>query len=121
MADNQSLQQELANLRKEINYHNYLYNTLDQPAISDFEYDQLFNRLKEIEARHPELITPDSPTQRVGSKLSEKFPKVQHPGAILSLANGFSPEATMDWYERIAKIDPRVKTAKFVLEPKLMV
>jgi len=119
MADNQSLQQELADLRKEINYHNYLYNTLDQPSISDFEYDQLFNRLKEIEAQHPELITPDSPTQRVGSKLSEKFAKVQHPALILSLANGFGPEATMDWYERIAKIDPRVKTAKFVLEPKL--
>ena len=115
MADIQSLQEELANLRKEINYHNYLYNTLDQPAISDFEYDQLFNRLKEIEAQHPELITPDSPSQRVGSKLSEKFPKVQHPAPILSLANGFGPEATMDWYERIAKIDPRVKTAKFVL------
>ena len=69
----ESLLQELAELRQKIAYHNYLYHTLDQPEISDFEYDQLFNRLKAIEAEHPELITPDSPTQKIGGQISEKF------------------------------------------------
>ncbi len=114
-----NVSQEIEELRRQINYHSYLYNTLDQPEISDYDYDLLFNRLKELEALHPDLVTPDSPTQRVGSKLSEKFRKVKHPAPILSLANGFGPQATLDWYERIARIDPRVKDAHFVLEPKL--
>ncbi|MCK9245473.1 MAG: NAD-dependent DNA ligase LigA [Anaerolineaceae bacterium] len=114
-----NVSQEIEELRRQINYHNYLYNTLDQPQISDYDYDLLFNRLKELETLHPDLVTPDSPTQRVGSKLSEKFRKVKHPAPILSLANGFGPQATLDWYERIARLEPRVKTANFVLEPKL--
>lgn len=119
MTKDTALIHELDALRQKINYHSYLYNTLDTPEISDYEYDQLFNRLKELEALHPELITPDSPTQRIGSKVSEKFRKVRHPAPILSLANGFGPQETMDWYERIAKVDSRVKTCDFLLEPKL--
>jgi len=119
MTKDTALIHELDALRQKINYHSYLYNTLDTPEISDYEYDQLFNRLKELEALHPELITPDSPTQRIGSKVSEKFRKVRHPAPILSLANGFGPPETMDWYERIAKVDSRVKTCDFLLEPKL--
>ncbi len=111
--------QELAELRQKINYHSYLYNTLDQPEISDYEYDQLFNRLKEIEAAHPELITPDSPTQKIGSKVSEKFTKVAHPAPIFSLSNGFGSQETLAWYERILKLDDRVARADFLLEPKL--
>jgi len=79
----------------------------------------LFNRLKELEALYPGLITPDSPTQRVGSKVSDKFRKVKHPAPILSLANGFGPQATMDWYDRVARLDNRVIESDFLLEPKL--
>jgi len=111
--------QEIEELRRKINYHNYLYNTLDQPEISDYDYDLFFNRLKALEALYPDLVTPDSPTQRVGSKVSEKFRKVNHPASILSLANGFGPQATLDWFERISRLDPRVSQADFFLEPKL--
>jgi DNA ligase (NAD+) len=113
------LKQELEKLRGEINYHNYLYNTLDQPEISDYEYDQLFNRLKAIEAEHPEWISPDSPTQRTGASPLGKFRKIQHPSPILSLANGFGSQDARDWYNRILKLNPAVSTADFILEPKL--
>ena len=118
MSDERLLQ-ELSELRQKINYHSYLYNTLDQPEISDLEYDQLFNRLKIIEGEHPELITPDSPTQKVGNQISEKFQKVNHPATILSLANGFGTQDALAWYERILKLDSRVALADFMLEPKL--
>lgn len=118
MSDERLLQ-ELSELRQKINYHSYLYNTLDQPEISDLEYDQLFNRLKVIEGEHPELITPDSPTQKVGNQISEKFQKVNHPATILSLANGFGTQDALAWYERILKLDSRVALADFMLEPKL--
>ena len=118
MSDERLLQ-ELSELRQKLNYHSYLYNTLDQPEISDLEYDQLFNRLKVIEGEHPELITPDSPTQKVGNQISEKFQKVNHPATILSLANGFGTQDALAWYERILKLDSRVALADFMLEPKL--
>lgn len=113
------LLKELKVLRQKINYHNYLYNTLDQPEISDYEYDQLFNRLKEIEHNYPELITPDSPTQKVGAKPSERFHKVNHPVQVLSLTNAFGPQETLDWYNRLIRLEPELETADFVLEPKL--
>lgn len=119
MSIDPKIQHEIDELRRQINYHSYRYNTLDQPEISDYDYDLLFNRLKELEALYPDLITPDSPTQRVGSKVSDKFRKVKHPAPILSLANGFGPQATMDWYERIARLDNRVIESDFLLEPKL--
>lgn len=112
-------QKEYENLRDKINYHNYLYNTLDQPEISDYEYDLLFNRLKEIERAHPEWVTPDSPTQRSGSAPLERFVKVEHPSPILSLANGFGSQDAMDWYQRIVRLNPEVTKTDFVLEPKL--
>lgn len=118
MSDERLLQ-ELDELRQKINLHSYLYNTLDQPEISDFEYDQLFNRLKAIEAEHPELVTSGSPTQKIGSQVSEKFQKVSHPAPILSLANGFGSQDTLAWYERILKLDQRVAQADYTLEPKL--
>ncbi len=119
MSIDPKIQHEIDELRRQINYHSYRYNTLDQPEISDYDYDLLFNRLKELEALYPDLITSGSPTQRVGSKVSEKFRKVKHPAPILSLANGFGPQATMDWYERIARLDNRVIESDFLLEPKL--
>jgi len=119
MNTNSDVLQEIEELRRQINYHSYLYNTLDQPEISDYEYDRLFNRLKELETLYPDMVTSDSPTQRVGNKLSDKFRKVKHPAPILSLANGFGPQATQDWFERIARLDDRVNTTDFLLEPKL--
>jgi len=113
------IRKQIEELRQQINYHNYLYHTLDSPIISDYEFDQLMNKLKELEAAHPELITPDSPTQRTGGAPLDKFRKVQHPVPVLSLANGFGRQDILDWYERILKIDPAVANANYVLEPKL--
>lgn len=109
----------LEDLRKKVNFHNYRYHVLDAPIISDAEYDKLMAELKRIEAEHPEWITPDSPSQRVGASPSEKFEKVCHPAPILSLANAFGAEEARAWYERISKIDDRVEKAKFVVEPKI--
>jgi DNA ligase (NAD+) len=92
---------------------------LDAPVISDLEYDRLLNELKKIEADHPDWITPDSPTQRAGAKVSEKFEKVRHPAPILSLANAFGADDARAWLERVKKIDDRVEKAKFVVEPKI--
>ncbi|HAE86166.1 MAG TPA: DNA ligase (NAD(+)) LigA [Anaerolineaceae bacterium] len=113
------VRKQIEELRQQINYHNYLYHTLDSPIISDYEFDQLMNKLKELEAAHPELITPDSPTQRSGGPPLDKFHKVRHPVPVLSLANGFGRQDILDWYERILKIDPAVANADYVLEPKL--
>jgi len=114
-----TLQQELEALRKQIHTHNYNYHVLDAPVISDLEYDRLMLRLREIETQHPEWVRPDSPSQRVGGAISERFNKVQHPGAILSLANGFDAEDVRAWYERLVKLDDRVERADYMLEPKI--
>ena len=117
--ENNTTIQEIEKLRKSIHYYAYLYHVMDSPVISDYEYDQLFNKLKSIEQKYPDLITPDSPTQRVGAPLSEKFAKVDHPGQILSLANAFNKNDIYSWYERILKLDSRVAKSGFVLEPKI--
>lgn len=113
------LQQELNKLREQIHSHNYRYHVLDAPIISDAEYDKMMMRLREIEAQHPEWVTPDSPTRRMRGQVAEKFTKVRHPGAILSLANAFNVEEVRAWYERILKLDSRVANSGFVLEPKI--
>lgn len=110
---------QLQQLRKEINFHNYRYHVLDDPLISDYEYDQMAKKLREIESRHPDWITSDSPTQRAGSVALSKFTKVKHPAPILSLANAFSGDDVKDWYERIVKLDSGVTKSEFVLEPKI--
>lgn len=110
---------EISQLRREINFHNYRYHVLEEPVISDYEYDMMMKRLRELEETNPELITPDSPTQRIGSIPVEKFLKVAHPAPILSLANAFNKNELLAWYERIEKIDPRVSTSGFVMEPKI--
>jgi DNA ligase (NAD+) len=90
-------------LREEITRHNRLYYEKDQPAISDADYDALMEELREIEAQDPALITPDSPTQRVGSAPSGKFAKVRHAVPMLSLANAFAPEDVTDFVDRIRR------------------
>ncbi|MDU6872562.1 MAG: NAD-dependent DNA ligase LigA, partial [Negativicoccus succinicivorans] len=77
-------------LRETLQHHSYLYYVLDQPEISDFEFDKLYRELVELETAHPELITPDSPTQRVGAAPSGAFSKVTHQFPLYSLANAFS-------------------------------
>jgi len=108
-----------AQLRKEINFHLHRYHVLSAPVISDAEYDALFRELQALEAEYPGLVTPDSPTQRVGGFISEKFEKVRHPAPILSLSNAFNTDAVRAWFERIRKLDDRVEKAEFAVEPKI--
>ena len=114
-----NLHQRLFDLRSQIHYHNYRYHVLDAPVISDYEYDQLMNELRKLEADHPEWVTLDSPSQRVGAVPSDKFVKVKHPAPILSLANAFDADGVRAWYDRIRKIDDRVTHAEYVVEPKI--
>ena len=91
-------------LRAEIRRHEHLYYVLDKPEISDAAYDKLVNELKRIEAEHPELVTADSPTQRVGGKPAEGFQKVRHSRAMLSLDNAYSEEELRDWDRRVHEL-----------------
>ncbi len=106
-------------LAREILHHDYRYYNLNSPLISDSEYDRLLRELKELEAQYPELKSPDSPTQRVGGAVSEKFNRVSHPQPVLSLGNAFSTEDLRAWYERILKLSAEVRTASYVMEPKI--
>lgn len=117
--DNSPLQARLQELRQEIRFHNYRYYIVNQPIISDVEYDRLMHDLREIEENHPDWITPDSPTQRTGAPPGERFTKLQHPAPILSLGNAFDEDDVRAWYERIARLDERVLDTDFVIEPKL--
>lgn len=106
-------------LRALINYHNYRYHVLDEPAIPDSEYDALFNELKDIEAVQPELVTPDSPTQRVGGARASAFASVRHPAPLLSLDNAFSATEVREWHERVRRIVGGNKAIALVAEPKI--
>lgn len=113
------LHEELVRLKREIAQHSYRYYILDSPVISDLEYDRLVERVKQIETEHPDWITIDSPTQRVGGAAAEKFAKIRHPAPILSLANAFGIPELRAWVDRLVKLDDRVRTADFVVEPKI--
>ena len=91
-------------LRADLRHHEHLYYVLDAPSVSDQEYDALMNELKRIEAEHPELLTPDSPTQRVGGKPAEGFKKVRHSRPMLSLDNAYSAEELADWDRRVHEL-----------------
>lgn len=91
-------------LRKEIRYHSYLYYTLDKPEISDYEFDQLYRQLVNLEKEYPELVTPESPTQRVGSKTSDDFQKVTFRKPMLSLNNAFSAEELREFDRRVKSL-----------------
>ncbi len=108
----------VAELRKDIEYHNYRYYVLDDPAISDQEYDSLFRQLIELEREFPELASPDSPTQRVGSEPQEKFRKVQHRRPMLSLANAFDEGELHAFHKRIGNI-LETEEIDFVTELKI--
>jgi DNA ligase (NAD+) len=96
-----SIKKEVEQLREKLRYHEYRYYVLDDPEISDAAYDRLMNRLKELETAHPELVTADSLTVRVGGAPREGFTKVQHARPMLSLDNAFSYEALRDWDKRV--------------------
>lgn len=106
-------------LKKAINFHNYQYHVLDSPLVSDGEFDHMLAELREMEAAHPEWVTADSPTMRVGAAVSDKFAKVPHAAPVLSLANAFNKEDVRIWFERQVKTDSRLESADFVLEPKI--
>jgi len=96
-----AVKKEIEELREKLRYHEYRYYVLDDPEISDAAYDRLMNRLKELEATHPELATPDSPTVRVGGAPREGFSTVRHARPMLSLDNAFSYDALRDWDRRV--------------------
>ncbi|HIP87914.1 MAG TPA: NAD-dependent DNA ligase LigA, partial [Anaerolineales bacterium] len=115
----EEVRKRVEDLRQEIHYHNYRYYVLNAPVISDAEYDALMRELRELEERYPELITPDSPTQRVGAPPAEEFARVRHPAPILSLDNAFGPDEARAWLERISKLLPPGVRLDFVVEPKI--
>ena len=108
----------IAELRRQLDDANYRYYVLDDPTIPDAEYDRLLRELGELEAAHPELVTPDSPTQRVGATPSGAFAEVRHAIPMLSLGNAFSDEEIVDFERRIEQKLGR-KRPKFSVEPKL--
>ena len=108
--------EELEQLRRELNQHNYNYYVLDAPTITDYEYDHLLRRLEELEAAHPEWITPDSPTQRVGGKALDSFQQVVHRVPLQSLQDVFSPEELLDFDRRVQESAGAVE---YILEPKV--
>src|SRR3989338_5864510 len=95
-----AIAQRVEELSKEINYHNHRYYVLDSPVGSDDQYDALMRELRELEERYPALVTPDSPTQRVGAPPVEGFAEVEHPVPLLSLANAFDNEELRAWHRR---------------------
>jgi DNA ligase (NAD+) len=92
MPETDRTQSEINSLREEINRHNYLYYVLDNPELSDADYDALMQRLRRLEEEYPQLVTPDSPTQRVGATPLTAFGIVEHPRPLLSLGNAFSDD-----------------------------
>ena len=94
----------LEQLRKEINDHRYRYNVLDKPVISDAAYDSLFHELTKLEEQHPDLVTKDSPSQRVGAEPAKKFEKVRHDSRMLSINDVFNHEELKKWQERLVKL-----------------
>src|SRR5689334_11006988 len=111
-------QRRAAELREVLDYHLYRYHVLDDPEIADAEYDTLYDELVHIEEQHPELVTADSPTQRVGAPPSDKFQKVEHPSPMGSLEKVTTDEAVEKWHQDVCK---RLGTTdvKYVTEPKI--
>ncbi|MBI4764527.1 MAG: NAD-dependent DNA ligase LigA [Deltaproteobacteria bacterium] len=106
-------------LRSQLHHHNYRYYVLDDPEISDAQYDRLLRELEELESRHPEWITPDSPTQRVGAQPADKFQSVAHSLPMLSLENGFSFEDVREFDRRIKRFLKNDREIEYTAEPKM--
>jgi DNA ligase (NAD+) len=117
MSKNAALAKEIERLREKIRHHEYLYHVADDPEISDAEFDKLMNRLKKVEAEHPELVTPDSPTQRVGGAPREGFQAVRHRTPMISLDNAFSFEELANFDRRVRELTGREKI-EYITEHK---
>ncbi len=113
-----ALDKKIETLREKIRHHEYLYYVMDYPELSDADFDKLMNELKRIEAEHPEVITPDSPTQRVGGKPREGFVKAKHSSPMLSLDNAYSEEELRDWERRVQELSGRTDL-EYMCELKL--
>ena len=113
-----NLAKEIESLRDQIRHHEYRYYVLDDPEITDAQFDKLMNELKALEAEHPELITPDSPTQRVGGKPREGFVKAKHSSPMLSLDNTYNVEELRNWERRVHELSGR-QDVDYVCELKL--
>ena len=113
----EQVQKRMAELRSQLHYHNYRYYVLDDPEITDQEYDALLRELMALEEQYPELITPDSPTQRVGHAPLEQFAAVRHTQPMLSLANAFDGEELAAFVDRIQRQVGR--EVEFVCELKI--
>src|SRR5258708_2527393 len=109
----QAAEKRLAELKKTLSNYAYEYYVLDQPSVSDGVYDGLMNELKALESQFPELISPDSPSQRIGGQALSGFAKYTHTQRMMSLLDSFSDEETKAWFERISKLDPAVKDTNF--------
>jgi DNA ligase (NAD+) len=114
-----SARQEALELLRQLEEHNHRYYVLDDPLISDADYDRLFRRLVELERDHPELATPDSPTQKVGAPPLEKFATVQHSVPMLSLANAKDADELREFEERIQRFLKRSEAIEYAVEPKI--
>ena len=117
-ASSKDVQKKIDALRDKIRYHEHRYYVLDDPEISDAEFDKLMDELIALEAKHPELVTPDSPTQRVGGKPSEEFAKVRHSTPMLSLAKTTSEAELRDWERRVHELTGQSQV-DYVCELKL--
>ncbi|MBM2825697.1 MAG: ligase, NAD-dependent [Dehalococcoidales bacterium] len=104
MEDLTGIKVRIEQLRGQINYHNNRYHVLDSPEISDIEYDELVRELRRLEEKYPQLVTPDSPTQRVGAAPMAAFGVVEHPRPLLSLANAFAKDDLLAWYTRTLRL-----------------
>ena len=114
-----TIEDQIHNLRDEIVHHEHLYYALDAPALTDAQFDTLMNQLKALEAEHPELITPDSPTQRVGGKPADGFLKTSHSRPMLSLDNAYNEAELRAWDTRLREALPSSETVRYVCELKL--
>ncbi len=117
-SDINNTKSKINDLRETIRRHDYRYYVMDQPEISDNEYDKLMSELKQLETAHPELITPDSPTQRVSGELLKEFKPVRHAKPMLSLDNTYSVDEILAWSERVNKTLRNTKF-QYVVEPKI--
>ena len=117
---NETKKKEIESLRNTIHRHDHLYYVKNSPAISDREYDRLFGRLKELEKKYPESVTSDSPTQRVGGKVEQRFRQVVHPIPMLSLDNTYNIEEVRTFHQRVVKnlSDIQEDSIEYVVELK---
>src|SRR3989337_2978668 len=116
---NKQVEKRIEQLREQIRDHDYKYFVLNEQAISDQEYDKLVKELEKLENENPDLITPDSPTQRVGKDLTKQFKPVQHNVPMLSLANTYNEGELYDFDRRVRETLPREEKIQYVVEFKI--